>query len=204
MQMCLSDHILQSAFSMFMKFGVRSVSMDDLAQDLGMSKKTIYSVFPSKETLISVVILNHLKNDEKQIKAITTEASDAIEEILKISQHVMKFLTQIQPSLIFDLKKFYPNCWALIEKQHFHFIKETIEANILRGQKEGLYRADLHADIVAKLYVGKSNILVNPEVFPIEQYDLFALIREMGKYHLYGIASAEGRAKLASIPFYSS
>lgn len=202
--MQVTDHILQTAFSMFMKFGVRSVSMDDLAQDMGMSKKTIYNVFPSKESLISKVILKHLQQDEKEILAIRENAADAIEEIWQISQHVLKFLSQIKPSLIFDLKKFYPQCWALIEKQHFHFIKETIEANLLRGQKEGLYRPDINADIVAKLYVGKSNIIVDPDIFPPENYDLYELIREMGRYHLHGITSPLGQTRLASIPFYSS
>lgn len=202
--MQVTDHIIHTAFSMFMKFGVRSVSMDDLAQDMGMSKKTIYSVFPSKESLISKVILRHIQNDQKEIMAIRAEAGDAIEEIWHISQHVLKFLSQIKPSLIFDLKKFYPQCWALIEKQHFDFIKETIETNIIRGQKEGLYRHDINADIVAKLYVGKSNIIVNPDIFPPEKYDLYELIREMGKHHLHGIVSSSGQSRLATIPFYSS
>jgi AcrR family transcriptional regulator len=201
--MNIANQIIQAAFDLFMKYGVRSVSMDDLANQLGMSKKTIYGAFESKETLIQKVINRHLQSDQKNIQHITANANDAIEEMFAISQHVLQSIMQIKPSLIFDLKKFYPMCWELIEKEHFAFIKNTIEQNIVRGQAEGLYRQEINADIIAKLYVGKSNSIVNPEIFPITEYDLAALIKEMWTYHLNGIVSEAGKAKLKSIPFYS-
>ena len=199
----ISDQILQAAFSLFMKYGVRSVSMDDLANDLGMSKKTIYNTFPSKEDLIIRVIKIHLDRDEKEITKIIRESGDAIEEMVAISNHVLQFLMQIKPSLIFDLKKFYPSCWDLIEKRHFSFVRQTIRKNIERGQAEHLYRKDINPDILSKIYVSLSNAVINPDVFPLSEYDILDLIKETLQYHLHGIVSVAGKEKLQTKSIYS-
>lgn len=199
----ISDQILQAAFSLFMKYGVRSVSMDDLANDLGMSKKTIYNAFPSKEDLINRVIKIHLDRDEKEITKIIRESDDAIEEMVAISNHVLQFLMQIKPSLIFDLKKFYPSCWDLIEKRHFYFVRQTIRKNIERGQHENLYRQDINPDILSKIYVSLSNAVINPDIFPLSEYDILDLIKETLQYHLHGIVSVTGKEKLQTKSIYS-
>ncbi|MBK8621189.1 MAG: TetR/AcrR family transcriptional regulator [Saprospiraceae bacterium] len=194
--MTLSENIIHAAFKLFMKYGVRSVSMDDLANVLGMSKKTIYCEFDSKQSLIDKVIKIHLKNDEEKIKEIINNSANALDEMIGISQHVIQFLMQIKPSLIFDLKKFYPQCWDLIEQQHFNFIKTTIEQNVIRGQKEGLYRDDVHPGIISRLYVAKSNTIVNQDIFPLTEFDLPDLFRQLEMYHLFGIVSEEGKKLL--------
>lgn len=201
--MRISDQILHAAFSLFMKYGVRSVSMDDLANALGMSKKTIYGAFSSKEDLIARVIKVHLDQDEAAITRIMEESDDAVDEMLAISNHVLQFLMQIKPSLIFDLKKFYPGCWDLIETQHFTFIKGTIQKNIERGQKEHLYRADINPDILSRMYVALSNAVINPDIFPLSEFEILDLIKETLRYHLHGIVSEAGIAKLKSKPIYS-
>ncbi|MFZ1704289.1 MAG: TetR/AcrR family transcriptional regulator [Saprospiraceae bacterium] len=202
--MKIGDNILGAAFELFMKYGVRSVSMDDIANVLGVSKKTIYTKIDSKENLIKKVIRIHLLQDEKEIRKITNESTDAIDEIHAISKHVMQFLMQIKPSLIFDLKKYYPDCWTLIEGQHFSFIRETIQNNIVRGQNENLYRNDLDPFVIAKLYVAKSNTIVNQEIFPISEFDLISLMKQLENYHLHGIVSENGRKKLSSLSIYNS
>jgi AcrR family transcriptional regulator len=187
-----------------MKFGVKSVSMDDIADKLGISKKTIYTEIPSKEILIEKVLTEHLRRDEEEVTRIIANSSNALDEILDISRHVLQFLMMINPVLIYDLKKYYPECWNLIQNQHFTFIREVIYNNLIRGIHEKLYRDDLDPLVISKLYITLSNTMVNQDIFPLTQYDLLHLLRQIQRYHLHGIVSENGRKKLNSIPFDKS
>ncbi len=194
--MKIQDSILSAAFELFMNLGVRSVSMDDLAQKLGISKKTIYASVETKEDLILQVIGNFLKLEESNIRKITTASSDAIDEIISINRHILSYLRVMKPSLIFDLKKYYPECWDMIENTHLRFIREVIEQNILRGQQEGLYRKDISPMVISKLFITKSLLIIDEKEFSLINNDLYELIMQLEKYHLYGIVSPTGQKQL--------
>ncbi len=166
--------------------------MDDISRKLGVSKKTIYACVENKESLISDIVDNHIASDELEIIKITNKSIDAIDEMVNISQHILTFLCDMTPSLVFDLKKYHPELWAKVEKQHFTFIENTIHNNLVRGQKEGLYRKNFDAKIVSKLYVAKSNCIVDADNFPIATYNRVTLFKEMISYHLHGVVSPEG------------
>ncbi|MBK8820351.1 MAG: TetR/AcrR family transcriptional regulator [Saprospiraceae bacterium] len=195
---------MTAAFELFIKYGVKSVSMDDIADKLGISKKTIYAEIPSKEILIERVLTAHLRQDEEEVNQIILTSSNALDEILGISRHVLQFLMMINPVLIYDLKKYYPECWSLVENQHFTFIRDLIYNNVVRGINEKLYREDLDPMIIAKLYITLSNTMVNPEIFPVTQFDLLNILKQIQRYHLHGIVSDDGRKILSSISFDKS
>jgi len=199
--MTIIESIYKTAFELFMKYGVKSVSMDDIAGKLGMSKKTIYSEIENKESLITRVIQGHLENEVEKITEITKLSNDAIEEMVKISHHVMSSLNQMKPSLIYDLRKYYPKCWKMIEEIHFTFIKKVIESNIKRGQQEGLYRPETNPMIIAKLYVSMTQSIVNEEIFSLSTFDIVDLSRQMKQYHMHGIVTNEGKIKLNQLTF---
>lgn len=190
--MNVKDSLLNAAFELFLKYGIKSVSMDDISRKLGISKKTIYGCIANKESLISDIVENHLESDEREILKIQSRSSDAIEEMVNISQHILTFLCDMTPSLVFDLKKYHPELWNRIEKQHFKFIENTIHNNLVRGQKEGLYRTNFDAKIVSKLYVVKSNCIVDTDNFPVATFDRVTLFKQLVSYHIHGIVSPEG------------
>ena len=190
--MNLKDTLFTAAFELFLKYGIKSVSMDDISKKLGISKKTIYTFVANKESLISNVLDKHLESDEEEILKITNKSTDAIDEMVNIRQHILTFLCDMTPSVVFDLKKYHPELWAKVEKQHFIFIENTIHNNLVRGQKEGLYRKNFDAKIVSKLYVAKSNCIVDADNFPIAAYNRVTLFKEMISYHLHGVVSPEG------------
>ena len=193
--MNIEDNLVSTAFDLFLKYGIKSVSMDDISRKLGISKKTIYSVINTKDELIDDVLSTHLRKDECDIKSILDESHDAIDEMVNVTKHVAIFLKQMTPSLIYDLKKYYPVFWSKIESKHFTFIESTIYANLVRGQKEGLYRQDFDPLIISKLYVLKSTSIADQDKFPSEDFDRVSLFKEMVRYHLHGIVSEKG-AKL--------
>ncbi len=190
--MNIKDTLFKAAFELFLKYGIKSVSMDDISRKLGVSKKTIYACVENKESLISDIVDNHIATDELEIIKITNNSIDAIDEMVNISQHVLTFLCDMTPSLVFDLKKYHPELWNKIEKQHFKFIEHTIYNNLVRGQQEGMYRTNFDAKIVSKLYVAKSNCIVDTDNFPIATYNRVTLFKEMISYHLHGVVSPEG------------
>ncbi|MBK9257902.1 MAG: TetR/AcrR family transcriptional regulator [Saprospiraceae bacterium] len=199
--MQLKDTLWTSALELFLKYGIKSVSMDDLAKSLGISKKTIYTCIVNKEDLILKVLKNHLDNDEKIILQITKESKDALDEMVQITNHVLLFLRKIKPTIIYDLKKYHPQVWKLIENQHFPFIENVIKNNLIRGQSESLYRKDANPDIISKLYVVKSLNIVDEDRFPLTEYNRTDLLMQMILYHLNGIVSDEGKTKLNLIKF---
>lgn len=191
--MNLRDTILMSAFDLFLKYGIKSVSMDDICKKIGISKKTVYNVISTKDELIHKVLDKHLSRDEEEVTAILTGSGNAIDGMVNISRHVIQFLKRMTPSLIHDLKKYHPGAWKIIEERHFPFIEKTIYDNIRQGQKEGLYRKDLDANILSKLYVLQSLAISDQEHFGQDAYTKTDLYKEMIKYHLHGIISDEGR-----------
>ncbi len=197
--MTLKDKIFLSTFDLFLKYGIKSVSMDDICRKLGISKKTIYTVIENKKDLIEKIIQLHITKDEEDINAITQSSETAVDEMCKIGRHVIKFLKEMKPSLIYDLQKYYPQAWDMIEDQHYGFIYRTIKANLERGQKEGLYLKSFDPDIIAKLYVEKTHCIADEEHFPSANYGRPQLFEQLFMYHMRGISSSEGLKLLADI-----
>ncbi|GJM34421.1 MAG: TetR family transcriptional regulator [Saprospiraceae bacterium] len=192
----VKQQILIEAADLFMRYGLKSVSMDDIARKLGISKKTLYQYVENKTELIEQIFSLKFEEDSRQIKDIRLSANDAIDEVLKIAKHVIQHLRELSPTTIYDLQKYYSSTWKQFEAQHKGYIFTLICDNLIRGIKQGLYRSELNPEIVAKLYVGKTSLVVDEDVFPIQQFNLDDLYREHMIYHIYGVASPKGRAIL--------
>lgn len=188
--------LVSSTKELFLRYGIKSVSMDDIARLLGISKKTIYAVINNKSELVEAVIADFIKEEEDTVNAIIKEAENAIDEITGIAAYVMQSLRKMKPTLLYDLKKYHPSAWAALEQDHFRNIERTIDANIKRGKQEGLYREDLDEKIQAKIYVGLSRLLVDEDTFPAMQYERAYLYKQMMMYHLNGIINEKGRTEL--------
>ncbi len=197
--MSLKEKIFLTTFDLFLRYGVKSVSMDDICRKLGISKKTIYTVIENKKDLIEKIIQLHITRDEEDIIAITQNSDTAVDEMCKIGRHVIKFLKEMKPSLIYDLQKYYPTAWNMIQNQHYGFIYRTIKTNIERGQKEGLYISSFDSDIIAKLYVEKTHCIADEENFPSSKFSRPQLFEQLFKYHMRGISSEQGLKLLADI-----
>jgi hypothetical protein len=184
--------IIEKISELFMRYGIKSVSMDDVSRQLGMSKKTLYKLVGSKEDLVSKVIQQHLIAEKNDIDEICGHSKNAIHEMLTIGRHVSKMLRQTNPSTVYDLQKYYGKCWTEFESLHQEHVYGVIKNNISNGMKEGIYRGNIDPDIVAKFYVGKSFVLVDERIFPTAKYNKEELFLEFITYHIHGIASQKG------------
>ncbi len=186
------QRILTEVESMFMRYGLKSVTMDDISRSLGISKKTLYQHVENKADLINQVMLKHINDETAAIEEIHKKAENAIDEILKIAAYVAELLRGMSPTTLYDLKKYYWKSWKLVESLHLKQIYLVIKENLEWGKREGLYRDDIDTDILAKLYIGMSDIIVDDTLFSLTEYNRETLHGEFIRYHIHGIASKSG------------
>ena len=187
------EKILKTTFEMVMKYGIKSVSMDDISRSIGISKKTIYQYFENKRALIGEMIDDHIKQDEEDINAIIENSKNAINELIDIARHLLSFLKGMSPSMMYDTRKYYPRQWEKVERQHFSYFLKIIKANIERGQKEGLYNDDLNSDIIARLYIRQTLAIADESTFSASEYNKGELYKTLVTYHIRGLMTQKGR-----------
>ncbi len=188
----VKDQIIRMTNELFTRYGIKSVSMDDIARALGMSKKTIYQYVDNKADLIRQIVDWRREREEEEMNAIRTQADDAIDEILQIGRFVIRQLRKAPPTVIYDLQKYYAPLYQELSVQHGRYLYSLIRGNLERGMAQGLYRSNLNPDIIAKLFVGKSRLVGDDEHFPLQTYPLEQLFKQHLLYHIYGVASPQG------------
>ena len=188
--------ILERASVVYMKFGVKSVTMDDLARELGTSKKTIYKYFKDKQELVNEIISTKVQMDSALCLNCQQISENAIDDLINISQLVIEQLRNVNPTVFFDLQKYHPDAWAKIEEHKWKFVRTIIYQNIQRGINEGIYREDLNPDIIANLYVSTTDNIMNGSIFPWPTYKFQDVFSEMIQLYINGMANDKGKAYL--------
>ncbi len=158
--------ILNKAAEIFMRYGLRSVTMDDLRRELCMSKKTLYQHFENKDDLIYQVLQQHAREEMENFARIHDIAEDAVEEFLLISQLNVDTLREASPVIIYDLRKYHPAIWNQMLKDDFGCSHCALTENLKRGQAEGLYRSELPVDLASRLYFAQVQGMINEHIFP--------------------------------------
>lgn len=192
----LKTAIMLKAEALFMRYGLRSVSMDDLTRELGISKKTLYQYFESKEDLVLQAIQRHQTCERDTILQLMRQAQDPMHELLLIARHFIAQFQHVSPATIYDLKKYYPEAWRVMDELEQKHIYATLQDNLTRGLAAGLYRDNINTDIMARLYVGTVRTLFEEDLFRQQAFQLGALYKAFIEFFLRGIASPTGLAKL--------
>lgn len=184
--------IIQEAKSLFMKLGIRSVSMDDIANHLGMSKKTIYQLFTDKDELVDNVIEADIQKIETDCIVCCELSADAIDEIFKTMEMIVVQFRNMNPMVLFDLQKYHHRSYEKFMKYKNTFLLEIINKNLIKGVKEGLYRKDIKIDILSKFRLESMMLSFNMETFPPEKYNILEVTLEIIEHFLYGLATEKG------------
>lgn len=187
---------LERVEALYLRFGIKSVTMDDVAADLGISKKTLYQHVESKDDLVIKVLEHHISREKSLCLCMSAQAANAIEEIFIIIDTNSQELAQMKTNIIHDLQKYHRNAWELIRKFQYDFVYKIIRENLIRGRKEGLFREDFDIDILAKLHLATAFNLFDPLLFPEGSTPKVILFNEYMMHYLHGIVSAKGLAYL--------
>ena len=194
--MTMRENIVQASHELFMRFGIKSITMDDIAKHLSISKKTIYQYFKDKNDLVCQVTLAHLEEEKLEIEKIKEETSNAIETLIEESLCLRKNITDMNPSLLFDLKKYHHQAWSMYleskEKVYVRSLKETLET----GVKEGYFRPEIDPQIRAVLSVEQIEMSLENLIYPRSRFDFTQVQTQLFDHFLNGLVSEKGRRLL--------
>ncbi len=186
------ERISIKAEELFMQFGIRSVSMDDIANNLGMSKKTLYQYFADKDELVEAVVDGHINVVEGDCLNCRKNATDAIHEIFLTMEHIMQEFSNMNPMLLYDLEKFHFKAYQRFRDYKDKFLIQVIRNNIEWGIKDELYREELNVDILSKYRIESIMIPFNVAVFPPGKYNLAKTSEIIIENFCYGLATIKG------------
>jgi TetR/AcrR family transcriptional regulator, cholesterol catabolism regulator len=190
------QEMLQQVTRLFMQYGIRSLTMDDIARHLGISKKTLYQCFEDKAEMVELSMISHAEREAALVERIHSEAPNAIEEMFLIVQQVGQQLQDVHPSILFDLEKYYPKADRVFKDFKQKTIRSVIERNMRDGMAQGLYRDNLNPRIISGMYVGRIDVFFDRELFPPNETNPMQVYIETMRYHIRGIASEQGIAYL--------
>jgi TetR/AcrR family transcriptional regulator, cholesterol catabolism regulator len=186
------ERIIIKAHELFSRFGFRRVTMDEIALKTGMSKKTIYQSFGTKDEIVAAVVEEHLSKSVCVCEGNATQAENAVHEIFLTMEMVEDIMAAMNPAVFEDLEKFFPNVFGKLYQHKNDFIFQKVKGNIERGKQEGLYRQELDSDIITKLRIETMFIPFNQQVFPVAKYRLADVEREMLEHFVYGLCTPKG------------
>ncbi len=189
----IKEKIIKGAEELFMKYGVRSISMDDIARHLSVSKKTLYQHFADKEDIVTMACKSHMDRNIKEFEAIQNNSKDAIEELANISTCLKRNMEDMNPSLLFDLQKYHPRAWGVWVKHKNEFIRSSVVRNIRQGVEEGHFRPEIKAEIIAAMRLELIQIGFDEDVFPREKFRLAEVQMEIFDHFVHGLVTEKGK-----------
>ena len=186
------ENILVKVGELYNKYGIKSVTMDDVAQELGMSKKTLYQYVENKNELVEKVLNYLLNKDDCSFKKLSDKKLNAVEELLEVSILIIKNIKEYNTSTEYDLKKYYPELYKKLNEIRKEKMFDSIIKNIIKGKNEGLYRNDLDEDIIAKMHTSRFLNLAKDQIINHEEILKPRFVYEMFIYHIRGMANNKG------------
>lgn len=186
------EKILSGAEGIFNRYGIRSVTMDDIASRLGISKKTIYQSFKDKDHLVTSILKLSLAEKEKEMELISKKSANAVEEILLLMEYLAKIFSTIHPNTFYELEKYYPAAWKLFLNHRDNYILKKVKENLRAGIKQGLYRNEFDIHIMAKLRMVAVESCCSPAVFPPGEFNLSEVQIQCMTHYLYGLCTDKG------------
>ena len=188
----MREKILLKSAEMFLTLGFKSVTMDDIAHELGCSKKTIYQHFENKTKLVEATTLHVFEVISHGINCICALEKNPIEEIYDIKHFVMDHLKDEKSSPQYQLQKYYPKIYQTLMNKQFEVMHECVRANINRGIELGLYRSDINVEFITRIYFSCVTAIKDNGLFPLKYFSMLSLMEHYLDYHLHAICTEEG------------
>ena len=195
----MREKIILKSTDLFLNLGFKSVTMDDIANEMGISKKTIYQHFQNKTKLVEATALHVFENISQGIDCICELDKNPIEEIFEIKRFVMHNLKDEKSSPQYQLQKYYPKIYATLKKKQFEKMLGCVTQNLQRGVAQGIYRDTIETDFIARLYFNNMISLKDQDIFPRENFSMPMLMNNYLEYHLRGICSEKGLETLIKL-----
>ena len=191
----ISERIKAMAKELFFSYGLKSVSMDDLARLSGVSKKTIYQYYEDKEVLVHAVVMDKIQLHERLLGSSQSIANEAIDEIIMWDTELFGIWTDINHRFFYEVEKYYPEAWLELEYYSLK-MRNLIIGNLEWGKKEGLYRNDINIALIAELRMHQHISLLRSQIATTQKLSTDRLAKEITMLHLRSITTEKGKLLL--------
>lgn len=193
----MEERILNKATELFFSCGIKSVTMDDISKTMGVSKKTIYQFYADKKEIVEKVICNLVTGHGIKILALREQAENAIHEVALQTEAMVEIFQTLKPGLLFEVQKYFPDSWLLVNTHKTDAIFRGITLNLERGIKEGLYRPEMDISTIAHIRLVQHKSLLSLQEFPADRFDHRKVANQLTELYLYGIANQQGQSKIS-------
>ena len=193
----VKEQILDAASALFTQYGVKSVTMDEIAKHLSVSKRTLYQYFRDKHELVSEVIHRDLTIDKQLCDEICSNAANSIEELFEISKFFRQRILKINPSLMYDLQKYHHQAWEIYLDFKQNVFLNSLIKSLQRGIGEGYIRKSINAEILATLRMEEVQMSFDQSVFPRDRFDFIEIQLQFFEHFVNGIITEKGRKLIA-------
>lgn len=188
----LKDRIKQKAGELYRRYGIKSVTMDEIATQMGVSKKTIYQCFSDKNELVDAVVEEMLEYNKTSCRNSRMQARNAVQEVYLGMESLQEMLDNMNPSILYDIERGHPQTFKKFIEFKYNFLFELMKKNIERGKIEGLYRPEINAEFISKVRIETIMLAFNQDIFPKNQYSLLYIQKELLDFFLFAVASPKG------------
>lgn len=195
----MKEKILQTAAEMFLNFGFKSVTMDDIAEKIGISKKTIYTHFSNKTKLVEETTYGMFLCITTGIDAICELDYNPIEELFQIKKFVLENLKDEKSSPQYQLQKYYPKIHNTLQKKQFDVMQGCVSDNLKKGVDGAYFRDGIDIQFITRVYFKGMVGIKDIETFPTEMFSMNYLLQNYLEYHVRGIATEKGIQTLEKI-----
>jgi len=195
----MKNKILEKSIEMFLNYGFKSVTMDDLSEQLGISKKTIYAHYQNKTKLVEATTMAIFETISTGINCICELNKNPIEELYAIKSFVMKHLKDEKSSPQYQLQKYYPKLFHILKKKQLEIMQECVTANLRKGIEQELYRSKLDVNFISRIYFNGIVGIKDEETFPHDVFTPSYLLENYLEYHIRAIATEKGLKTLQNV-----
>ena len=186
------ERIIQGGEELFLTAGIKSVTMDDIAKHLGMSKKTIYQFFKDKNELVIALVKKKLQEDEDNMSAIISQSGNVIEEMINMMKCSEEIFSRINPIVIHDMQKYHPDAWKQFQNFKSGVLVHTLQELLTKGIKQGYIRPEIDVKIIARMRVNQVELGFNANIFPVAEFNTWKVQQQFNEHFSYGICTLKG------------
>ncbi len=185
--------IIETAVDHFMRFGIRAVTMDDIARQAGVSKKTIYMEFSDKNQLVLEAFSAALELDKCRMEKLPLVNDGIIHHLIGLSNYIRNRFSDFNPMILHEIQRYYPQCWQLFEDfKHEHIFQEIYQL-LEKGKEEGIVRPEINSEMLALMRMEQMTNLLDPIKFPLSRFNMVDLQLELFEHFLFGIFTDKGK-----------
>jgi TetR/AcrR family transcriptional regulator, cholesterol catabolism regulator len=188
----IKERIINKSRELFFRYGVKSVTMDDIANALGISKKTIYLHFVDKDDIVYQLIAEEMSQDKCDWDALENTSIDVIDRMVKSMDLFKQAFTEINPSTLFDIKKYHPRAWDLFQEHKQNFVLEKIKQDLIEGIAQGVFRTEINVELLSRMRLEQIEMGFDPTIFSQTQFSLVEVQIELLDHFIRGVLTHKG------------